>query len=182
MSFDLMPLGRPGEHKGVSHALKHYLNPAELWDDVAQSIAEENVPSMALNSPPLEGRDCSKFIGPASSILAPDWPHLERLCASGYFEIVREYARTGIESQRTFQKDTTTVLLLHLGDGILLEAYLPKRQMRSAYRDPGVTLSSPRAYWLLRRDEDALRRRLTQARTRAERRFTSFARYETSDE
>lgn len=35
--MELLPLpdGRPGQHLGISHTLKHYLDPSEVWEDLA---------------------------------------------------------------------------------------------------------------------------------------------------
>lgn len=32
------PAGRPGDHAGISHLIKHYLNPGEGWEDVVSAL------------------------------------------------------------------------------------------------------------------------------------------------
>lgn len=41
MNIILQPPGGRGDHLGLSHALKHYLNPSEAWDDIADDVPED---------------------------------------------------------------------------------------------------------------------------------------------
>jgi len=50
MSLRMLPDGRPGEDLGIAHTLKHYLSPAEMWEDVAQDVDERLRPRAAVQT------------------------------------------------------------------------------------------------------------------------------------
>jgi hypothetical protein len=163
-----MEIGSPRTHEGASHAAKHYLAPAELWEDVAQEVEPDSRPVALLKA---------HFIGElpftgdgltATGVKA--FNALERAYVKGYLTVISRSIETGIEAAR-FRDDNPNRSIHHLGDGVIVE--LNHRadglHMRTAYRPIRASLSTTAAYERLPRGLDALSRRLTMARNAAQR-------------
>jgi|GEM_PF-2389309 len=87
MKLERMDDGPPGHHRGVGHTLKHYLAPAELWDDLAtpEGLAPRDVLS-ALG--PLNPAPHRQFKYPGVG-LRERWEWLCGVHRDGYFAVVR---------------------------------------------------------------------------------------------
>lgn len=160
-----MEIGSPRSHEGASHAAKHYLALAELWEDVAQDVEVESRPVAILSEhfgdePPFGG-DGLTAAGVAR------FRALERAYVKGYLTVIHRYIETGIEAAR-YHTDNANRSIHHIGDGILVELnHRGDLHMRTAYRPALSSLVSVVAYALLPRSLDALARRLRAARHRA---------------
>lgn len=110
--------GSPGEHKGISHALKHYLSPAEMWADLAVELAEEFRPEAVVRAlgdvggPPWE--QWGERVQPA---LAAQWIDLKNAYHVGYYGRVKEHAQDVLgpdQSPQSWVRDRGR-LATHLG-------------------------------------------------------------------
>lgn len=84
--------GAPGKHLGISHAIKHYLNPAELWDDLAEDIDANLRPMNVLRElkipepPPLH----EKHLEPCAAMRAA-WSKFGLVFSQAYGKIISQY-------------------------------------------------------------------------------------------
>lgn len=84
--------GNPGEHAGISHALKHYLDPREMWEDIAGEVEPHLRPlAFCERLPPLTPPVWEQWQAPTRE-LAPLWNSLRPLYRLGYARIVRALA------------------------------------------------------------------------------------------
>jgi len=170
MTIVFMPPGKPGDNKGICHTLKHYLAPAELWEDVAQTIEPDLRPVATLMLPELRGQQSWTHWGPhvtRQEIAA--WSHLARTFEHGYKQVIADYFASGLEREVYRTRTPPSVRIAHLGDGIIIQRYGNGAHLRTAYRSPRVSLHTAEAYHLIPRHLDALARRLKQARYHADR-------------
>ena len=92
MDLELLPPGRPGEDLGVAHLLKHWLNPGELWDDLAQDVAPDARPRALRAALP------ATLIPVWDAPTSPDgtvrgrWGQLETVYQQGYGAVVQQLA------------------------------------------------------------------------------------------
>jgi len=77
MNVAPMPDGLPHEHLGMSHVCKHYLNPAEVWEDLAAWVEPELRPLALI------ARLGAPMRVPEEQDFVPKWaePHRELLGA-----------------------------------------------------------------------------------------------------
>jgi hypothetical protein len=141
--------GAPGKHLGISHAIKHYLNPAELWDDLADDIDANLRPMNVLRElkipepPPLH----EKHLEPCAAMRAA-WSKFGLVFSQAYGRIVSQYCdqmppyawkkwrpldRLGIRHAA------------HLGSGILVVVSRSARHdvLRTAFRPSPATFVAP---------------------------------------
>jgi hypothetical protein len=168
MTFHPQAPGVPGEHLGISHTLKHYLAPKELWQDVAHVVAAELRPVDFLARHFAAGTPWLHWGEAVTDAEVAKWPELATAFEQGYLHIIFEYARTHPEQTVRFRAQGQNISMLNLGDGILLQLYDRTRaRVRTAYRKTGVSLHSLQAYAAISHANDCLGRRLKQARQRA---------------
>ena len=84
MKIRLLPDGRPGQHLGISHTLKHYLDPREMWQDIAGDIAPAQQPLQILAKlPPLSTPPHEQHRTPEPA-LSSSWEPLRSVYRRGY--------------------------------------------------------------------------------------------------
>jgi len=144
MNIRFIAPGRPGQHLGISHTLKHYLRPEERWDEEAGMVPWDLRPFAFLenhfpNQRPWLNWGCS-----VTGSEQAKWPELEQLCENGYLRFVRFRLENGrghewIGSLKTGQD----VLFISLRDGFILEVWQDRNDMRTAYRKIKSGRSTP---------------------------------------
>jgi hypothetical protein len=170
MTFHPQSPGEPGEHLGISHTLKHYLAPKEMWQDVAHVVSSEFRPVEFLARHFPEGTPWMHWGQKVTDAEKAKWRELESAFRDGYLHVVTEYAKTLPELSVRFVAHGQRILMLHLGDGILLQLYdRAQPRVRTAFRKVGVSLHTQRAYEAVSQRLDALGKRLKQARYKARR-------------
>jgi hypothetical protein len=172
MTLVFMPPGNPGDNKGVSHTLKHYLAPDEVWEDVAQNIPTPYRPVATLMALELQGHPSWNHWGRNVTPHEVDaWPLLSSTYEHGYKQVIAEYFASGLEHEVRRARMNPPVRIAHLGDGIIIHRYDNGPHLRTAYRSAGVILHTAEAYARIPRTLDALSRRLKQARSQATRKL-----------
>ncbi len=172
MTLVFMPPGRPGDNKGISHTLKHYLAPFELWEDVAQDVPAPHRPVATLMGLELEGHEPWNHWGDNVTPREIDaWPLLAATYEHGYKQVIAAYFASGLEHEVRRTRMDPPVRIAHLGDGIIIQRYDNGAHLRTAYRSAGVSLQTAEGYARIPRSLDALSRRLNQARCRASRKL-----------
>lgn len=164
-----MEIGSPRSHEGASHAAKHYLALAELWEDVAQDVEADSRPVAILSE---HFREELPFGGDGLTAAGvARFRALERAYVKGYLTVIHRYAETGIEAAR-YHTDNANRSIHHIGDGIIVELdHRGDFHMRTAYRPVRSSLLTLSEYTRLPNDLDALERRLKTARREAERKL-----------
>lgn len=91
MNLFLLPHGRPGQHLGVSHTVKHWLHPAELWDDLADGCPDSVRPrAVRAAYPSLDPLTWDPEHPPPE--VARRWSELGRVYAEGYGRVLLRLA------------------------------------------------------------------------------------------
>jgi len=92
MKLRLLPPGRPDQHLGLSHTLKHYLKPQEMWADICDQVAPEHRPrAVAEALPALDPPAWEQWETPPAELRAA-WPLLEPAYEHGYAALILELA------------------------------------------------------------------------------------------
>ncbi len=80
--------GLPGEHLGISHTLKHYLRPEEMWQDLAGEL-EEGVQPLAVwgRLKHLSPRACDQAEEPEPELRSV-WNEMDSVWKKGYGALV----------------------------------------------------------------------------------------------
>ncbi|MFH1468457.1 MAG: hypothetical protein ABIO70_28970 [Pseudomonadota bacterium] len=137
MRLRLLPDGRPGEHLGLSHTLKHYLKPNEMWADLCEDIEPHLRPLGACERlPALDPPTWEQWQDPPPP-LAGAWDQLRPVYRQGYGRLVLELAdplddpgvgEGWVPRKRGFA--------CHAGDGVILEVAAGQEDWRlhSAWR------------------------------------------------
>lgn len=89
MNPHFYPPGEPGAHEGISHTLKHYLNPLEMWEDLAAELPEAVRPRPTWEALP---RVPLAEIPPHPEVAAR-WSALAEVYQNGYTPLVRAQLR-----------------------------------------------------------------------------------------
>lgn len=144
--------GRPGQHLGISHTLKHYLAPAEVWEDLV-THGEES-PWAALDAlGPLEPPAWAQHHDPGGTVREL-WPTtLASLYRAGYLAVLRRLAealpephqspwRPTRDGRRIVATDEGVVLVVA---PLVAEVAGPGAKLITAYRPLGFTLKDHRA-------------------------------------
>jgi hypothetical protein len=92
MNLLLLPDGEPGEHLGISHTIKHYLRPAEAWEDVCEDIEPRYRPRAASALLPVQETPAWRQLDNPSPELAEAWPSLQPVYGQGYGRLVSTLA------------------------------------------------------------------------------------------
>mgnify|MGYP004214877711 CR=1 FL=1 len=87
MQYTPLPAGKPGQDLGISHTLKHWLNPAEQWEDLALSVDEKERPramwdALSPESPPYWSTSTKP-----SPEMQGQWARLSTTYAHGYLQV-----------------------------------------------------------------------------------------------
>jgi hypothetical protein len=172
----LLPDGHPGEHLGISHTLKHYLDPREMWEDLAGDLEERLRPSrvaarlFALSAEPWrlhaeEGRE-----------LEGVWNSLRVVYRKGYAGILLALAEELPEPMSAgspWVSDKKGAWLAHLDDGVVLRVRWGRYgwRMETAFRPVDFKLTS---HACPPRDARNVAIRRAMARHQAERHLARF--------
>jgi hypothetical protein len=171
--------GQPGEHLGISHTLKHYLNPSELWQDVAQAVEEPLRPIQFLEAHYRHDTPWDRWGNQANDRDVQLWETLSDLYFRGYQQVINDYCAAPPDGTVVRRSENRMIRTFHLGDGILLEVFDGRPwRMRTAHRTTGVELASVTGYLAIPKHIHALGRRLRQARARANRKLSVLSSHE----
>jgi len=148
MKVVLPPPGEPGTHKGISHAIKHYLNPAELWDDLADDIDPYLRPQSLLRDLkiPTPPATHEKYREPCDAMRAA-WPKFGLVFLQAYGRIVSQYCdqMPPYEWKKWRALDRLGIRhAAHLGSGILvIVSRSPHHEvLRTAFRPSPATFGA----------------------------------------
>jgi len=92
-----LPDGRPSQHLGISHTLKHYLAPAECWSDLASDFPAD-VPASARPTavrerlPSVDPAPWKQAAGDLHADLRAHWEELRVPYRRGYLLVVQHIA------------------------------------------------------------------------------------------
>lgn len=117
-----MPEGAPGVHQGISHTIKHYLSPPEMWEDVADGVPEAVRP--ARQSERLERLDPGAWarMPRANADLSAAWGSFAATFREGYWHLVEPLlAAMPAPPAAPWVRDVKGVWRAHAGDGIVVE-------------------------------------------------------------
>lgn len=174
MKLERMEDGPPNHHRGVGHTLKHYLAPAELWDDLATPAGlapREVMAALGALSPPPHRQ--FKYPGAA---LRERWEWLCGVHREGYFAVASaSVASVKAPPQAPWKwrapiggrRPKPAGYIIGSDDGVIIvvSKVAGKWEMRTAFR-PGFCFDgSP-----LRSDPKAVGYRVTAAKHAARRR------------
>ncbi len=154
MKLQLLPPGGPDEHLGLSHTLKHYLRPQEMWEDICDDVAAEHRPRAVVQAlPALSPPAWEQWEAPPAE-LAAQWERLRPAYENGYGALILELAgaldepsryaacgTSGTPSQAWIVRGYRRVC--DAGDGVLLVVRWGHGgwQLHSAYRPMDFKLS-----------------------------------------
>ena len=86
-----LPEGKPGQHLGISHAVKHYLSPSEMWEDLAADLPESVRPAAVIEALGDAGQLVwEQWGGDVQPALAARWDDLKNAYHVGYIALVTE--------------------------------------------------------------------------------------------
>jgi len=92
MKIRLLPNGRPDEHLGLSHTLKHYLRPQEMWVDICDEVEPDHQPmSVAEALPNHTPPAWEQWKNPPAELRAA-WAQLEPAYEHGYGALITRLA------------------------------------------------------------------------------------------
>lgn len=99
--MDLTPFhpGRPGQDLGIAHTLKHWLHPAELWDDLAADVPESARPRQVRADLPQTLIPVWEAPTAPDSTIRGRWDQLEAVYRDGYCAVVLLIAK-GLEDPK----------------------------------------------------------------------------------
>lgn len=135
MNIKPLPHGLVGEHLGISHTLKHYLDPAEVWEDLCDEVPTEVRPLAVIAALALE-RWQGRLDRPPPSTYA-HWPALERVHLEGYMLALERHAfATQAPPQTPWLPLSPERFVAHLGAGVIAFVVWWQEQweLRTAYR------------------------------------------------
>lgn len=92
MDLELLPPGRPGEDLGVAHLLKHWLNPGEQWDDLAQDVPADARPRDLRAALPATLTPIWDNPTRPDGTVRSRWGQLETVYRQGYGAVVQHLA------------------------------------------------------------------------------------------
>jgi hypothetical protein len=149
MKVHPLPDGRPSEHLGIGHMLKHYVAPAECWLDLADDFPD-SVPDAAH---PAEVRSRLPDVEPPTWRAAPGelpeplrehWEQLRVPYRQGYLAVIQHFAEHTASPDEApeewVQSGSQGLPTTQLGtSGILLRVRRSRRgwQLYSAFRPAG---------------------------------------------
>ncbi len=123
MKLELLEPGGPDEHLGLSHTLKHYLRPQEMWEDICDDVDPAQRPGAAAGSlPRLTPPAWEQWRDPPASLRGA-WAQLEPAYREGYGALILALADalpdpTGDPHACWIRRDFRRTS--HAGDGVLL--------------------------------------------------------------
>ena len=182
----LLP-GTAAQPLGVWHAVRHYLKPEEMWQDIASELPPEVQPLQGWQRISfLHPRPCDQR-APAAPALAALWPDLGPFHSEAYAPLVERLAeplpepppgpppgpeRDGAPGPWVHRAPSgrgAGVWACHAGRGVLVEVYArPRWPLRTAYRNFDFKLKD---YECPPRDRQSVERRTRIAGWAAERRI-----------
>lgn len=175
MNIKPMPNGLKGEHWGISHTLKHYLDPAEVWDDLCDEVRAELHPLAVIAALELE-RWQGRFEMPPPSTHR-HWCALEPVHLEGYMLALARHVIAAPEPpQLPWRLVRPEHFKAHLGAGVVavVERRREQWELRTAYR----TLRYPFVGLPLPTDPYSRKNRARAAEVRAIKRQVSHYRAE----
>lgn len=180
MTLDLLPPGAPGSDLGFAHTLKHWMNPREMWEDVAEAVPEVSRPRAQWEGWRARGVDpVAEATAPGPALTAL-WDEVKPAYADGYGACVRALADANPPPPGGdwLWRPKPGVWVRHAGEGVLLVVRKARGrwEMYTAYRRLDFRLDDYRcpprdaASVSLRRKlaEGAARRRMAALRERGE--------------
>jgi len=87
-----LPDGQPGQHLGVSHMLKHYLSPAEVWEDLVPEGAPHRPWAVLDWLGPLDPRASAQHRTPGDSLRTIWHAWLVPIFRHGYLAVAKQLA------------------------------------------------------------------------------------------
>lgn len=172
-----LPNGTPGGgHLGVTHMIKHYLDPSEVWEDLVTETTECRPWDLLERLADLEPEAWKQWKNPGDELRACWQDELVVAYQRGYLSVVRELAAPltppGARDWKRIERGWLTVTFA----GVLLivsEIHADgSAKLRTAFRPVGYPLKSHRAVPM---DAASRSLRAILALKKAQRRATSIA-------
>lgn len=136
MQLKLLPEGTLDKHLGISHTIKHWCNPAEMWEDIF--LAPDASVSVPEHCRPYQAWLTLTTHGPNPSYLSQVYHH-------GYGHTLQLVASTQPAPDHVpWTKHPNGYQICHIGEGILLGVRRSKQEwrMHTAYRAADFKLKS----------------------------------------
>lgn len=159
-----LPEGSPRQHQGFSHTLKHYLSPAEMWEDLADDLPQSVRPQGVVES--LGELDTPAWTQQAPAIepaLAQQWRGLRDAYHVGYIGTVAQHAADVPDPseapqrwQRKYNRATT-----HLGESGIVYRVIRRKGAWEMYTAFRVSKYPHPAHWCPPRDAGSVSIRKT---------------------
>ena len=139
-----LPDGQPGQHLGVAHMLKHYLSPAEVWEDLVPDGAPHRPWEVIDWLGPLDPPAFVQYRTPGESLRAVWSSWLVPVFRHGYMAVVQRLAQdlpaTGMAPWRQAGRDWVT----STPEGVVLIVATMRggAKLLTAFRPLGYTTKS----------------------------------------
>ena len=149
-----LPDGRPGEHAGISHTLKHYLAIAEVWEDLVSEDIQPRPWSILDTLDHLEPHPSSQWRDPGPEI-RHRWSDLSNAHRAGYLAVISRVAASlpPLESWRPLERG---VFITSNDQGLVFIVKQTTRgiALKTAFRSLGMTQKHHRSVPLDARNRD----------------------------
>ena len=100
MKLLLLPPGGPSEHLGLSHTLKHYLRPQEMWEDICDDVEPAQRPRAVADELPMLSPPVWDQWKTPPAALADAWDRLHPAYEHGYGALILSLAEALPEPSR----------------------------------------------------------------------------------
>lgn len=144
MSVVPWPNGVPGERLGIAHTVKHWLDPREMWEDVAEPADDDARPRHVLRT--LDVPHPWEQAYSPSPILASRWSELGVIYRTGYLTVLLDSLARHAELPERWARIAAGRRAAATTDGIYVEVR-PARdgrwQLYTAYRPADFKLVNP---------------------------------------
>lgn len=122
MTPALFARGAPGEDLGYAHTLKHWMNPREMWEDIADGVPEHARPRAQWEAWIAHGVDPVVEATAPSAALSALWRELEPAWKEGYAAtVLRRAAPLSDPPNGWLWRVSRGRWVVHAGAGVLIE-------------------------------------------------------------
>jgi hypothetical protein len=169
-----LPIGAPGSDLGYAHALKHWMNPREMWEDIADGVPDEARPRAAWERWSALGVDPVAEAKAPGPTLTARWAEVEPAWSDGYLAtICRLLAPLADPPTGWAPRPDKARWAVHPGEGVVVEVQLRRGEweLYTAYRACDFKLPD---YRCPPRDAASVSLRRTLALNAARKRVASF--------